>query len=178
MTRIKAEIRKEFLEAGKLYISRFEYPKSVYYPGCGVDATPGIVFEESRLVFLDTENWRKQIIKAVPTATFVHGDARSYRAGYEFDLVIDIHSHAPFVEEARELKTGGHLIIATKGSDRAFDSSSFGLVGAMVMTQDGTLELVTEQLEKFREEAETSSEFSFSNRRKIKANYYVFQKRS
>jgi hypothetical protein len=173
----KAEVNSVHLKLYEYFTSMFGTPSNVYYPGCGNDATPGLGFPESRVVFLDSEPKAAIITSRIPSAYFIRSKAEDYSSSTPFDLVIDMHSHAPFADEVKDLKVGGHLIIADKMADRAFDDPRFELVGAAKYKyEDGNavdVVLSTNDLEKHLEE-EPRQMISFSSRRKNKAAYYIF----
>lgn len=178
---VRAEVRHDFVILGSLFRNHFAKPERVYYPGCGYDATPAIAFYGSAVTFLDiAADGLKAIRQLLPNATTVLAPAESFAPEMPFDLVIDSHSHAPFEAEVKDLKSGGHLIIATKGSDKAFNSDKFTLVGAVHIVRGGgiyTQSLVTENLVKYKEIDPEHHQFSFSNSRRLKATQYIFRKR-
>lgn len=178
---MEAEIREGFLEVCGLFEQSFGTPKRIYYPACGNDATPSIAFPDSEIVYLDPNRTALRAIqKKIPTAYTVEGVAEEYTPNQQFDLVIDVHSFAPFEAEIKDLQTNGLLFIANKMSDRAFDSKDMKLVGVILDRDDKnktqTPILHTSALRKFEEEDPTHPKISFSNRRKIKAAYYIFRK--
>ena len=176
------DIRSGSIEMYGLFTAEFGKPKKVYYPGCGTDLTPGVAFPESSVVFLDPEPWEDVIASHLPKVVFVQRKAEDYSFSSEFDLVINIHSHAPFLHQVKDLKRGGYLIISNKTSDHAFDDVQFELVGVISenRNKDGdhqSYDLLTMGLQIFIEEEAEPEEYSFSNRRKIKAPYYIFRKK-
>lgn len=174
-------VNSDLLVLGDLFWRRIAKPARVYYPGCGTDATPGVVFLESHVVFLDCESFGLECIrKLLPNSELVHARAESYSPQQPFDLVIDMHSHAPFDAEVKDLRSGGHLIIANKMSDNAFDSPLFELVAVFVVNRENEPEdvrhgLILKGLDAYEEQGTGNN--PFSNRRKLKARYYVFRKK-
>lgn len=178
MNVVQAEVRPRFIEVGKTFRKHFGEPHRIYYPGCGNDITPAIAFPQSHITFLDVEDWRREITKQIPGATVIQMDAKKYKAPQPFDLVIDIHSHAPFVSEIKDLKIGGWLLISNKTSEEAFRSEAMALSGVMLEAKGdaSSYVLIKNNLARFEEVEEEVKEISFSNDRKIKAPYYIFRK--
>lgn len=174
---LQAEVNSLHLKLYTYFLNTFGTPGNVYYPGCGNDATPGLGFPESRVVFLDPELKEAIITSCIPSAYFIRSKAEDYNSSIPFDLVIDMHSYAPFADEVKDLKVGGHLIIADKMADRAFDDPRFELVGAAEYKyeDDNAVDVVLSinDLEKHLEE-EPRQTISFHSRRKNRAAFYVF----
>jgi hypothetical protein len=171
------EIRQHFLAVSRVFVRAFGNPQRIFYPGCGNDGTPSRAFPDADIVYLDiAEHGLAEIRSAFPGARTVHAPAEAYASSEPFDLVLDIHSHAPFEAEVRQLKRGGYLLVANKTSDRAFDSSSFKLVAA-IHVEGCEMRVELANLEKYREVDPEPPRFSFSNTRKLKAQYYVFRRR-
>lgn len=175
------EIRERQIALYLAYIDYFGKPENVYYPGCGPDATPGLAFPESNVVFLDIKDWRKVILTRIPNAKVIYLPTEEFVSSVQFDLVINMHSHAPFLSQVKDLKINGHLVIANKMSEYAFSHHSFELIGVVVEESgsDGNYlssKLVTEELEIYEEEG--TDDNPFSNNRKVKVPYYIFRKNS
>jgi hypothetical protein len=169
-------VNRLVVAACKAFALRFGKPSTVYYPGCGNDASPSVAFPDAQIIYLDpVQAGLKEIQTQFPQAVVVIGVAEDALAGAQYDLVLDIHSHAPFDMEIRDLRRSGHLLIATKRSDHAFDSPRLELAGAMQPTASAML-VDTENLDRYKEEDQNHPKFSFSNRRLIKAPFYVFNK--
>lgn len=169
------------VHACRLFSATFGTPRNVYYPGCGNDTSPTIAFPESTIIFLDPlHDGLKEIKKEFPNAVTVCARAEDVPLGAKYDLVLDIHSHAPFEAEIRDLKVGGHLLIANKMSDRAFEHQKLMLVAVTPWkseyAEDGLAGMEVVNLERYKEIEPNPPRFSFSNKRKIKAPFYVFRK--
>jgi hypothetical protein len=167
------------LIAFKHYIGAFGNPNRIYYPGCGSDSSPSQGFPNSHITYLDINNSGLSLIrKTVPGVTTVHSQAERWRSVDSFDMVLSIDSRAPFDDEVKDLKIGGHLLISNKMSDRALDSLRFTLIG-IIFTDgrfDGRVE--TGILDKYKEDDPdyVPSYFKNSNRRKEKPAFYVLEK--
>ncbi len=164
------------------FAKTFGKPESVYYPGCGDDSSPYVGFPDTDIVFVDPEERSiASLVCECPNATTICTKAENVRRGRKFDLVLSVHSHAPFEAEIWDLKIGGRLIIANKMSDRAFEhSKQLALVGACRWktgyVHDGLGDIETSDLDKYKEVDPNYRIPTFSNRRKIKAAFYIFER--
>ena len=152
-------------------------PSRVYYPACGKDASPPEAFPGAYVVYLDIEEQGLlEIQREYADARAVHLPAEVYDPDGRFDFVLSVHSHAPFEAEIKFLQKDGFLLIANKMSDRAFDHPNLELVAVITEQPGEGREMLFTDLERFEEVDPSPEEFSFSNRRKIKAPFYVFRK--
>ncbi|HTR18411.1 MAG TPA: hypothetical protein VMH91_00285 [Candidatus Paceibacterota bacterium] len=126
------------------------------------------------------KNGLDEIKKEFPNAVTICQKAEDIPPGAKYDLVLDIHSHAPFEAEIRDLRIRGHLLIANKGSDRAFDNQQLELIAVIPWkseySEDGLAGVERSGLERYKEIDPNHPKFSFSNKRKVKASFYVFRK--
>jgi len=168
---------KLVLSACRAYAKHFGTPGTVFYPGCGNDASPSLALPNSAVINLDPVQRGLDEIKAQHAAAItVCAKAEDVPPGARYDLVVDVHSHAPFAARVRDLKRGGNLLVANKTSDDAFDSSEFELVAVMIGT-DEDLRVVVDDIEKYVEEDPNAPKVRMHNRRKTRAPFYVFRKK-
>jgi len=165
------------------YRAIFCDPEAVYYPGCGGDVTPSSVFLQSRITYLDIPDSPiesvRQVVRKVDRV--VSSTAEEFEPESSFDLVLSIHSHAPLVSELKDLKSGGHLLMANKMADQAFGSEGLLLVGVFKYQEDGesnvlAVDFMQEGIEKYTEADPEPPVFSFTNARLHQAPFYLFQK--
>lgn len=165
------------IKACRAFVKHFGTPPTVYYPGCGNDWSPSEALKNSTIVYLDPVQAGLDEIKAhIPHAITICAKAEDVAPGARYDLVLNMHSHAPFEVQVRDLRRGSDLLIANKMSDAAFDHDGMELVAAMNLRSDA-LVMDAVDLEKYLEEDPEAPKIRWTNRRKIKAPYYVFRKK-
>lgn len=159
------------------FANRFGTPVNVFYPGCGSDSSPSVAFPDSTVVYCDPNaQGLDEIKREFRTAITLESTVEDVQPGARYELVLNVHSQGPFEAQIRDLRRGGHLLIMNKMSDQAFDHQDLVLVAAM-NSQGDKLVVDTDDLERYYEEDPTAPKVSFSNRRKIKALFYVFCKK-
>ena len=186
------DIRAYFVSVLNEFKETFGVPERIFYPACGNDASVIYAFKDcdAKIVYLDPSNSILDVQKHVENQADIKASLKFLKSKIQdfvndeefkarFDLLISIHSHAPFEQEIASLKSGGYLIIATKGSDKALDSSELELRSAVHIHEDNSGErrvIFDTDTDRYYELDPEVQGMTFSNRRKCKANFYIFRK--
>ena len=170
-------ISEGVVQACRLFERQFGKPNRVYYPGCGNDSSPSTAFPGIPIVYCDpVQEGLFEIARESPKSVFVCDRAENAPADtFIYDLVLDVHSHAPFEAEIRDLRVGGYLLIANKKTKHTFEHPELELAAA-INELDGYATLDAYGLERYIALDPNPSANSFSNNRLLKARFYVFRK--
>jgi|TARA_Y100000310_G_C20652362_1_gene800132 hypothetical protein len=101
------QYNKENVNIFRKYERKFGTPRSVFYPGCGIDGSPLRGFPNSELVFLDPD---RQSVEAMR-----NGGIQVLEKGIEehdekHDLIILLNPHFSSLLALKNLENGGRII--------------------------------------------------------------------
>ncbi len=183
--REEVEVRQDQMRAFDLFKQEFGYPEMVLYSGCGTDSTVAFAFQDARQIFCVDPNdiYISTLEKYLKDKSHdLYAKIQFLNQGTEtipygnFDLVVSIHSQAPFNAEFDKIKPGGYLFICRKRSDYALDHSALRLLGVIDMTNSNEPQLITDKLDDYYEIDPDAPEITFGNRRRLQAEFYIFRK--
>ncbi len=126
------EFRPSLAKACILFKERFMVPERVFYPRCGLDVTPMIVFPDSEIIFMDTDQEAiDKLRERGMDARFM--DFKKYAPEKKFDLLVLSNFYITVESVIGTVGRGGYILTndLNDNTSRLLGSLRYGFMGSI-----------------------------------------------